>query len=533
MTTHDIVVVGGGHNMMAAAAYLAKAGFDVGVYEARDFLGGGVITREPVLPGFKMETNSVWHGMIRLNPMLAHNELELETKYGLEYLEPDIVYGNIFIDGLDFCIYSDVDQTCESIARFSQHDADAYRKFTEYSVGMTRFLANNLYAPPTPWGQTQMMLDSSPQGQRILRIMMSSPLQIVNEWFEDDHVKIALMKIANEAMAFPWAVDSGIAVYTMCGLTHLELPRGGHPYGTPRGGGAEVSLSLQRCLEDMGGSVTLNAHVNKILVEGGKAVGVQLDSGEKIAATKAVLCGANARRVFADGGLLDEETPDEIKTRIAALRDDDHSTLVSNYALKERPKYKVGGELDRAGLIELLPMMDDFLMHYFDCLRGKVADTPVLYTACHDIVDPTKSPDGQASIQVYDPQPYWLQGGPERWDDIKEEVEDKKLAWVREFTTNMDDDNILGRVVTSPLDLERQSEAYVHGNISSLGRGFPQYSANRPLPELGQYRVPFVGQLYIGGPSTHSGGGVSGGAGRAVAQRIMEDFDIDFDKVVG
>lgn len=525
--THDVLIVGAGHNMLTAAGYLAKAGLDVGVFEARDYIGGGAQTHE-LMPGFKMETDAVAHGLIQVNPLLRRDELQLFSKYGLEYLYPESVTSNMFTDGEDFMIFSGVPETCQSIAKISEHDAEQYEKFINFSKGILEFLQNSLFAPPSPFGATWAMLDSSKEGRDIMRLMMSSPMDMVDEWFTDEHVKIAVLKTANEAMSFPWARDSGIAVFTMCAITHI------HPYGTPKGGGRELSNALVRSIEDRGGTIYMNSPVTRIVVENGKAVGL-IANGEEYRCKKAILCGASPLDIFVDGGLLGDETPQDIKERIVKLRDDDHSTVVSNYALNERPRYNaknMGSQADDCILVELLPMMEEFLEHYVDCMIGRPPKSHCLYVANHDFIDPTKSPAGKANVQIYDPAPYWLKdGGPQRWDEIKEAYEDSKLEWVRRWAVNMGDENIIARWVNSPLDLERRSPNYHHGNISTLGRGFTQLNANRPIPELGQYRVPWAKGMYIGGPGSHPGGGVGGGA-RAVAIRMIDDFGMDFEDVV-
>ncbi|HMN14495.1 MAG TPA: NAD(P)-binding protein, partial [Bellilinea sp.] len=140
MVEHEVLVIGAGHNELAVAAYLAKAGVDVGVLERRDFVGGGTQTREVSLPGFKQETDSVVHIMIQSNPMLLNDELGLKSKYGLEYIYPDVQYGNVFPDGSSFCIYPEVEKTCESIGKISPRDADNYMRFFEYSRTVLDFI---------------------------------------------------------------------------------------------------------------------------------------------------------------------------------------------------------------------------------------------------------------------------------------------------------------------------------------------------------------------------------------------------------
>jgi len=524
MPEHDVLVLGAGHNGLVAAAYLAKAGVDVGVVEARDFVGGGAQTRENTLPGFKQETDAVAHVLIQANPLITNDELGLKSKYGLEYIYPDVQFANVFPDGSYFCSYADIDRTCESIARISPRDGEAYKQFYEYSKGVLDFLLASLFSPCPPFGQIVAMLDSTPEGQEVLRALLMSSWDIVNEYFYDERVKAGLLKLANEPMMFPEAKGTGVYLFLMVPLVHL------YKMGTPRGGGVEMPHALVRCIEANGGHIYLNSRVSKITTSGGRATGVRLESGEEMKAKRGVMCGIHVKHLFG-GGLVDG-APDDIVRKVQRTTPSSHSTLTANYALNEAPKYKVGGDADRALLVELLPFMDGFRQHYDDCRLGIPPRQKVPYVACHSYVDPTKAPEGKASIQLYDPSPYDLRdGGPQKWDEIKEQEEDRKLDWFRQFATNMGPENILARTIISPLDLERWSPNYIEGDVVGLGSDLYQYLSNRPIPPLGQYRTPIEG-LYLCGPTSHPGGGITGG-GRAPVQVVMEDLGIDFNKVIG
>lgn len=524
MKEHDVLILGGGHNGLTVAGYLAKAGVDVGVVERRSFVGGGAQTRETTLPGFKQETDSVAHVFIQANPLLLNDELQLKSRYGLEYLMADIIFANVFPDGSSFIIYKDIDKTCESIAAISPRDAEAYRSFFNEAKGTLDFLTASLYAPSPSFGDTIGMMDSTPQGQEIIRFLMMSAWDVVNEYFFDERVKIALLKLANETMMSPEVKGTGSYLFLTVPMAHV------YGVGTPRGGGVQLPLSLVRCIEDHGGTIYLDSEVTKIETTGGRATGVRLASGETLTARRAVVSGLHVKQLFG-GGLIDD-APADIVRKVRRTNSSSHSTLTANYALNEAPRYQAGGDVDRAFLVELLPFMDGFRQHYDDCRLGIPPRQKVPYVACHTHLDPSKAPDGKACIQFYDPAPYNLaDGGPQKWDEIKEREEDRKLEWFRRFAVNMGDDNILGRSIMSPLDLERWTPTYVEGDVMEMGSDLYQYLANRPIPALGHYRTPIEG-LYLCGPCTHPGGGVTGG-GRAAVQVVMEDLDIDFTKVVG
>ncbi|MDR2372781.1 MAG: NAD(P)/FAD-dependent oxidoreductase [Bifidobacteriaceae bacterium] len=527
MIEHDFLVLGAGTHGLTAGGYLAKGGVDTGVIEGRSFFGGGAQTRELSVPGFFHETDSVAHHMIQSNPLIINDELELKSKYGLDYIPADVPFANVFPDGTAWCIYYDLDKTCESIAAISPKDAVAYRDFINWAAALTPMFTSSMYSQSPTLGQLVMMLDSDSNGRELLRALLCSSADIINEFFTDEYIKLGLFKIATEIMMNPWQDGTGACLFLLLPSNHH------HPLSTPRGGGIELPRSLVRCIEDHGGKVYLNSDIVEVMVEAGRAVGVRCANGEVFKARKGILSTLHAKQLF--GGekpLLDPSLyPAEIGHKVQRMSLSSASTLTCNYSLKEIPRYKAGGDVDRAMTVELLPMMDEFRDHWDDCARGRLPRVPCSYAACHSIYDDSKAPAGMATVQLYDPSPYHLvPGGAARWDDIREEREDLELDWWRQFAVNVGDENILGRDIMTPLDLERYDKNYIEGENGGAGAQLYQYYANRPIPELGNHRSPVDG-LYLGGMTSHPGSGVNGG-GRVPVQVIFADLGIDFDKVI-
>lgn len=188
---------------MTVAAYLAKAGVNVCVVERQDKIGGGVITREVTLPGFKHDLGAIMHMAVRANPLIHQDELSLVSKYGLKYVLPDPQLAVIFPDDRALVIYRDVDKTRESIAQFSKRDAEAYPRFVEYMKRMSRIAGVASFSPPIAFGRMVALLDESDDGREYLRIMLSSAEDIVDDWFESEQVKIGFTRFASEAMTSP------------------------------------------------------------------------------------------------------------------------------------------------------------------------------------------------------------------------------------------------------------------------------------------------------------------------------------------
>jgi phytoene dehydrogenase-like protein len=199
-------------------------------------------------------------------------------------------------------------------------------------------------------------------------------------------------------------------------------------------------------------------------------------------------------------------------------------------ALKEPLRYKAGGELDKAWSVHISPYMSD-CTRIFDELTYGIPNTEMPAIAVPTMYDPTRAPEGKQTLYLYHYEPYNLKdGGPDRWDKIKQEVADGILETARKHVVNLGPENILGRTILSPLDLVKYNPSFVEGDLSHIGMYVTQLFSNRPIPGWGHYKTP-IKKLYMCGASTHAGGGILG-AGRSAVQVIMEDLGIDFKKVM-
>ena len=191
-TTADIVCVGSGHNGLVAAAYLAAAGKKVLVLERNSWLGGGVVTRELTVPGFRHDQHSMAHIFIQANPLLLNDDLRLKARYGLRYLFPDLPMMSVFEDGTTLGLYRDRERTYAEIARLSRRDAEAYREISEQAQAWMPMLTASLFAPPIPVGASYALLDQSREGRELFRIMSMSSHDLLCERFENDKVRMQI-----------------------------------------------------------------------------------------------------------------------------------------------------------------------------------------------------------------------------------------------------------------------------------------------------------------------------------------------------
>ena len=519
---YDIVMAGAGHNGLVVGCYLAKAGLKVCVVERQDVVGGGVVTRELTVPGFKHDLASTIHGAMVANPMFHRDELQLVSEYGLKYIWPDPQLAVVFPDDRALVFYRDIHKTCDSIAQFSERDAEMYPKFIKRATEILKMGGAVFFSPPPKFGAMISVMDSSEEGQEYLRVIMSSAHDMAEEWFESQQIQIALGRWASEMMIGP--AEKGTGAYAF-GLPHI------HRWGLafPEGGSGMLSEALAACLKDHGGEIRISSSIKAIKVENGEAKGVVLDSGEEILAEKAVVSNLNAKQLFLEM-LRPELLPEGLQEKIRRLKHSTFQAVNQALALNEAPEYKAGTDVNKAGIVEISPLLEGYLKT-FDEFRYGIPSTVMPTMSTATTFDPTRAPKGKHTLYLYHFAPYNLKdGGAARWDEIKQEVADGVLDTARQHITNLGPENILGRCIFTPLDLERYNPSFVDGDIQHIGPFLSQFFGNRPLPGWGQYRTP-VKKLYMCGGSTHPGGGVTGG-GRATVQVVMEDLGIDFKKVL-
>jgi len=433
--------------------------------------------------------------------------------------------GVIFEDETTFVLHRDLDKTCKSIATFSEHDAEAYRKFHDWSVKSLDMLMMGMYNPPPTLGATISMMEQDEFGRKLLRAQMISAWDVVDEWFENDKTKMALSRYASEMMIHPGLAGTGLMLFIFVPLIHKY---GG---GIPKGGSGQLSESLARCVRHHGGVIKVSSPVKEFKCSGDEVVGVVLKSGEEILAGKAVVSNLNIKQMF-PGMVGGSALPEGFEQNVENLAPSHFVPLNYHLALNEAPKFKAGGDAAKAFWIELCHSSKEEYLRAFDDLCYGYPRPDLYISICATRYDPTRAPEGKHTLYLYSFQPYELKdGGAAKWDEIGQEVADSVLESLRSVTTNMGDENIIGRYFDTPLNFERTHPSMVGADFNHIGQFFWQNGGQRPLPGYHQYKMP-IEKLYLCGPSSHPGGGVIGG-GRAAIQVIMEDLGLDFEKVVG
>jgi phytoene desaturase len=517
MADYDVIVVGAGHNALVCAGYLAKAGYHVGVVERRDKVGGAVVTEEHV-PGYRFDLGGSAHMLIHHTPVV--DDLKLKD-YGLEYIKVDPIFFAPFPDGTSISVYQDVDKTCQSIAQISPEDAIAYRKFIDYWWTFAEGMVDSFLNPPTPWNLVRYMaIESGLWVNPLVRMndVRKGHGQIVREWFKSEKVRAMIAWMAaqsgpppGESFSAPLAL--WFPMYHVAGMRR------------PKGGSGMLTQALGKMLEDHGGAIHLNAPVKEILVENGRARGIETEDGTRLFARQAVVSGAHIRVTMR---LLGDSAPEWSRKRVEAVRTGNGMGMIVRYAMNELPNYTArptpdGGPGEHHGAIQFIcPTVKTLEDAYDDFLRGEVSRRPALAVMTVSAVDPTLAPPGKHVMFLWGQyHPYELASG-ENWDEIGKREGDRMLHILAEYAPNVAD-AVVGELVETPLYLER-TLGLVKGNIMHLEMSSDQMFFLRPALQMGTYRGPVAG-LYLTGASTHPGGGIMGAAGRNAAHVVRQDLE--------
>ena len=518
-TSYDVVAVGSGHNGLVAAAYLAVGGKRVLVLERNAWFGGGVVTRELTVPGFRHDQHSMAHIFIQGNPLLRNDEIGLKSKYGLRYAFPDVPMRSLFEDGTSLAMYRDRERTRAEIAKFSSRDAASYVRLAEQAAAWLPMIESTLYTAPLPMGASVAMMDQSREGREIWRISQMSTHDMLCSYFENDRVRMHFARIAGENLVSPDEKSTALGVFVFVGF--LEA----YGFGVPVGGSGRLTDSLIACIRANGGEVVADVDVERIQVRSGRATGVRTKDGREFTAKDAVIGAIHPHSL----GTMVEGIDTLVAREAAATEISANACITIHAALKTPVRARSGAPID-AVMNELLPNQYEQLRRSFDDLRyGQFSSYPLIGFGSLSQFDSSRTPPGNATLHVWDYVPYDRADG-RSWDDTKRDYAAHMLEQMGRFLTGVEPDNIIAYHCDSPVDMERTSASFKRGDLHGISTSSYQSGAHRPTPELGQYTVPGTDRLYLVGPFQHPGGGVFG-AGRATAMKLCEDIGLDFDRI--
>ena len=331
---YDIVIAGAGHNSLICGAYLAKAGLRVLALEAREVIGGNTMTEELTLPGFFHDSCSSAHALFQSSPTMRNNELELD-KYGLKYLRPDPVVTMPFDDGSSITQWLDLERTVAEFAKFSKRDGEAYRRLIAEYDSVKKVFNQNAYTPVGYGSDLEEALLARPDGANWLRRYRQSALEVVNDYFEDDHCRTFMLWLSFMTIQPIDRPYTGRLAYAVANGRQYNS------WTTPVGGSGMLPKALTALIEDHGGAVLPNKPVRELVIQNGKCVGVVTEDGETYRARKAVVSTIHIKHLV---DMAPKEAWGEVFTQGVEQWQPGFTLFAAHYALSEPPLYPIDGE---------------------------------------------------------------------------------------------------------------------------------------------------------------------------------------------
>jgi phytoene dehydrogenase-like protein len=518
----DVVIVGGGHNGLACAAYLAKAGLDVLVLERRDVLGGAAATEE-VWPGYKVSTASY---VVSLMPPEIVRDLQLKRfGYNVSLIAPD--YFAPFPDGTSLTLWGDPERDAANIARLSKKDADALHDFDAYFGRIAPLLKDLLFVIPPNLGirevpdwlrlMWRLRRWSRKDLEELVRLFTISAADLLEEFFEDERVKGAFV---TQSVIGAWhgPMSPGSA-YVLVHHWVGEIDGQTGAWGWVHGGMGGVSKALAESAKASGAEIRTASVVKRVVVRNGRAVGVELDDGSVIRARR-VVSNAHPKTTYLD--LVGEtHLPAEAVRRIKLYRTRSGSVKV-NYALETLPEFASWdqeGSLHR-GLVAISPSIEYLERAWDDAKHGRPAEHPYVEAVFPTAHEPDLAPEGKHIMLAFTQYaPYELKEGS--WDTEREKYGHAVARTLGQYAPGLED-AVEHMQVLTPRDIEERF-GLIGGNIFQGEMTLDQMFPFRPIAHWGDYRTPVDG-LYLCGGGTHPGGGVMGVSGRNAAVVVQKDL---------
>lgn len=537
---YDAILIGAGHNGLTCACYLAKAGLKVLVLEDYRLIGGMTLTEEITLPGFKSDIHAFGYSLATLSPV--PNELDLKS-HGFELIHPEISISHLFPNNHGhISIYKSLEKTLESIKKYSERDARSWKKiFDEYMTNRDKIVSVLNLPPVNPLEDTGSVSTENTDMVETLevigdtyRLLTQSMRSWCNENFESDEAKAMFGSFAPFVGLSPDDAGGG----DLCYLFSAIMQDGGN--NVVKGGFVNLPIALANYLQSRGGQIMTSSRVKKIMIENGRAIGVELANGKMIGAKKLVASSTDPSTLILN--LIGEEYVDSHLTSCIKRMEWGDAIFGIYLALNGPLEYKSGQEiLSKSPQVHLSPPgLEFFSKIYYECRSGKPPTNPLSIMSNDSMIDPTRVISNENNSNknhlikfLVLSVPYEIKnadgeiGKEIEWEYFKERYTDQIIETINQnYIPNLNT-SILKKTIYSPTDYEKKPINSIKGTLAS-GAILPYQSGwMRPIPQLGNYKIPSISNVYLCGAGSHPGPGVSMAPGRNAAQVILRDLGID------
>lgn len=522
MRDPDVVIIGAGHNGLAAALVLAKSGFRVTVLEARPQPGGAAKSGELTLPGFIHDYYASNIGLFLGSPIYREFGSELH-KQGLAIEIADQPYGSVFPDDRALPIYTNSEATSEAIGSFSARDVQAWQTMVQEFQAVSPFLFPLLQLPIPSWAFARALFRLGRglgwhRAQELFKTLLESPRQFVESRFESREM---------QALLIPWGYHLDFAPDVSGGATFpflesmVDFLQG---MAITRGGISRLIASMVSALEARGGQVLLNTAVTSIVVHNHRAVAVRTESGEEVHAQRAVVANVTPSILF--GRLLDPNLlPNGFLERVKRFRYGP-GTMMVHLALSGPVPWR-HDSMARSLYVHIAPYVDDVALADWQARQGYLPVSPMLVVGQQSVWDRQRAPEGAHTLWVQvrsvPAHPIGDAKGEiavtPAWDDMKGPYAERVIEKIEHYAPGLRS-RILSMAVLSPADLERDNPNLVGGDSVSGSHYLDQFYLFRPIPGWSRYRTPIRG-LWMIGASTWPGGGLNATSGYLAARDIV------------
>ncbi|GAA0995775.1 NAD(P)/FAD-dependent oxidoreductase [Acrocarpospora macrocephala] len=515
-SAYDGIIIGAGQHGLILGSYLAKAGLRVLLVERRLGYGGGLSTEERTLPGFYHNLHSINHFSISSTPWFK--DLDLAAK--MRYIVPRYEFAQPHADGSALVFSRDLDETAANIARFSASDAKTFREWNIKAEEMTKkIFLKERFAPPLSEADRAEVLGRSALGSEFLELTKKQPLDAVNELFENEYVKVLfLFKLSLFGTVLHEALNTGSPVGSL--IRAFDLATG---YELAQGGSWNLARSLMETFIASGGEFRNQTQVERIVVEGNRATGVELADGTVIKARQFVASTIDVYQTF-EKMVGREQLPAETREKVANHKYTPWTLFGLHLALADAPRYRAGAfdpHVDTALKYNIGSETIASLLEAHDQVEQKKVPSNAQFGAgALSVLDPLQAPPGKHTAYAWQVVPYDIDSDPDAIDGVRDQLQESILEKWREYAPNMTPDNVLGSYTYTAKEYTQEITNMRYGDIFMGALTSDQVMYNH----FG-YRTAIDG-LYMAGSPCHPNGAITGGAGYIGAGVIASDLGI-------
>lgn len=518
----DVILIGAGQNNFALGTYLGKAGLKTVICESRLENGGRLASEEITLPGYWHNTLAYFQDNREVSPVWK--ELDWANSYHAEFVSPLVVSSLLRSDGSSISHHQSHESTVAGVEKFSRKDGAAWRSTHDRFHKLIRdYLISFYHTRPQHTGGVLQKLTEEPEGKNFNRLWHMTARQVVDELFENDAVKTLLLS--------QMAIPRGVALdYPGGGIEVLKMIAGDEKPELARGGSHSIAQVLQRAYVHSGGQIRAVHHVEKILVEDGRAVGVRLRDGREWKARLAVVSNSDPYSTFVDM-VGEDELPRTFVERVKDIQVDEFAYFQVHMALKAPVRYALHQANDSAVAQAMNVNMgpekpQDIEQMWKEIRAGEFPEHACLHAICPTAFDPLQAPNGKHAASVYLPVPFELKGKrPQDWVRLKNGFMESILKNWRQYATNLTDENITMKVAMDPFYMSGRWPNMRRGSVWVARKIATQMGEQRPIEQIAGYRTPIQGLFQVG-VGMHPADAVIAGSGYNCWQVMKEDLKL-------